>query len=301
MANTPLEPWTNAIRLDESSGLRSNCYADRFSVVRVETTGPLADAIHKSSSVPALLLSMFMKPVAAANYRLWFDDRIVPTGRIQAFHANVVDLAGTPAVWGGCGVDNVHFHVRHEVIDDTALALGFERVGNFRLSIAEEDIVLAQLTRSVLPFLASDAAPSPLALDHLELVVAAHVIQRYSSARRRRHGVGYRLAPWQSRRATELLRENLSGKIGLADVARACGLSVSHFARSFQGTFGISCHRWLTERRIERTQALLMNTNTPLVEIAIQGGFSDQPAFTRTFRHVVGITPARWRRERRRS
>jgi AraC family transcriptional regulator len=300
MANTPLEPWTNAIRLDESSQLRSTCYADRFSVVRVETTGPLAEAIHKSSSVPALLLSMFVKPVAAANYRLWFDDKIVPTGRIQAFRANVVDLAGAPAMWGGCGVDYVHFHVRHGVIDDTAAVIGFERVGNFRLSIAEEDIVLAQLTRSVLPFLGPGAAPSPLALDHLELIVAAHVIQRYSSARRRRHSVGYRLAPWQSRRATELLRENLGGKIGLADVAQACGLSVSHFARSFKETLGVSCHRWLTERRIERAQALLVNTSTPLVEIAIQAGFADQPAFTRTFGHVVGVTPARWRREHRR-
>jgi hypothetical protein len=58
MTNTPLEPWTNAMRLGESSELRSHRYSDRFSVVRVETTGPLADAIRKSSSVPALLLSI---------------------------------------------------------------------------------------------------------------------------------------------------------------------------------------------------------------------------------------------------
>ncbi|HTA89499.1 MAG TPA: AraC family transcriptional regulator [Polyangiaceae bacterium] len=300
MANTPLEPWTNAMRLDESSRLRSHRYADRFSVVRVETTGPLLDAIHKSSSVPALLLSLFVKPVAAADYRLWFADKLIPTGRILASHANVVDLAGGPAMWGARGIDHVHFHVRHGVIDDTAATLGFERVGNFRPSIAGEDIVLAQLTRSVLPFLAPGSAPSPLALDQLELVVAAHVIQRYGSARRRRQRAGCRLAPWQSQRATELLRENLGGRIGLSDVANACDLSVSHFARSFKATFGVSCHRWLTERRIECAQTQLMKTSTPLVEIAIQAGFADQPAFTRTFRHVVGVTPGRWRREHRR-
>jgi AraC family transcriptional regulator len=300
MTNTPLEPWTNAMRLGESSELRSHRYADRFSVVRVETTGPLADAIHKSSSVPALLLSIFVRPVAAADYRLWFDGKVVPTGRISAFRANLIDLAGEPAIWGGCGIDYVHFHVRHATIDDTAAAFGYERAGNFRLSIAKEDIVLAQLTRSVLPFLGTQASPSLLALDQLELTIAAHVIQHYGAARQRRPIVHCRLAPWQSQRATQLLRENLSGKIGLVDVARTCELSVSHFARSFKETFGVSCHRWLTERRVERAQALLVNTDTPLVDIAIQAGFGDQPALTRTFHQVVGVTPAKWRREHRR-
>lgn len=297
MTNTPLEPWTNTMRLDETSELRRHRYADRFSVVRVETTGPLADAIHKSSSVPALLLSMFVGPVAAADYRLWFDGKAVPIGQISAFRANLIDLAGEPAVWGARGVDYVHFHVRRAIIDDTAAVFGYERSGNFRLSIAKEDIVLAQLTRSVLPFLGTQASPSSLVLDQLELTIAAHVIQHYGAAKQRRSIARCALSPWQSQRATELLRENLNGKIRLVDVARTCELSVSHFARSFKETFGVSCHRWLTERRVERAQTLLMTTDTPLVDIAIQAGFGDQPAFTRTFRQVVGVTPAKWRRE----
>jgi AraC-like DNA-binding protein len=209
---------------------------------------------------------------------------------------NVVDLAGLPAMWGGRGVDHVHFHIRRDTIDDTARALGYERVGNLRLSVAQEDIVLAQLTHSILPFLGS-ATSSPLALDQLELLVAAHVIQRYASARQRTPGVRALLAPWQRLRATELLRENLDGKVGLVEVARACDLSVSHFARCFKATFGVSCHRWLTERRIERAQALLLGTDAALVDIAARAGFADQPAFTRTFRQLLGVTPARWRRE----
>jgi AraC-like DNA-binding protein len=41
------------------------------------------------------------------------------------------------------------------------------------------------------------------------------------------------LAPWRKRRASELLHENMHGRIRLSDIARECGLSVSHFARSF--------------------------------------------------------------------
>ena len=40
-----LDPWTDSMVLDASSSMRTHCYADRFSAVRVETTGALADAI----------------------------------------------------------------------------------------------------------------------------------------------------------------------------------------------------------------------------------------------------------------
>jgi AraC-like DNA-binding protein len=297
MAIGSAEPWTNVLRLDESSRLRTHRYSDRFSIVRVETTGPLADPVEKSSSVPALLVSTFVRPVAAPNYRLWVDGKIVPTGAIPAFHANVVDLAAEPAMWGGRGVDYVHFHVRRGAIDETAAELGYGRIGDFRLSVAQEDIVLAQLTRTLVPFLGSGAPPPPLALDHLELILAAHVIQRYGSAKQTRGVIRGGLATWQRRQATESLRENLDGRVRLATLARTCDLSVSHFARAFKASFGVTCHRWLTERRIERAQELLAWTRMPLAEIASQSGFADQAAFTRVFRRFVGVPPGLWRRE----
>jgi hypothetical protein len=45
MADEPHEPSTNVIRLDDSATLRSHRYGNRFSVVRVETTGPLPDTL----------------------------------------------------------------------------------------------------------------------------------------------------------------------------------------------------------------------------------------------------------------
>ena len=84
-------------------------------------------------------------------------------------------------------------------------------------------------------------------------------------------------------RLVEILRDNLDGHVRLADLAGACDLSVSYFARSFKASFGVSCHRWLVDRRVERAQELLALTDTPLVEVASQSGFGDQAAFTRTF------------------
>ncbi|HEV2732218.1 MAG TPA: AraC family transcriptional regulator, partial [Terriglobales bacterium] len=104
------------------------------------------------------------------------------------------------------------------------------------------------------------------------------------------------LAPWQKRRASELLHENMQGRIRLSDIARECGLSVSHFARSFKTSFGISTHQWLTQHRVEHAKELMTQTSKSLIDIAIQSGFSDQAAFTRTFQQLVGVSPGRWRR-----
>ena len=294
--NGSLEPWTSSLHLDESSTMQAHRYADRFSVVRVETSGPLAAAVHKSSSVPALLVSIFVRPVADRDYRLWVDGKVVSLGPIAAFRANVIDLAAEPAMWGGRGVNHVHFHIRSAVIDDAAADLGYERVGGVRLSVAEEDVVLAQITKSILPIL-GHAQTSPLALDQLELLVGAHVMQRYGATRPTGTIASGGLADWRQRRATELLRENLDGTVRLADVAQACELSVSHFARSFKASFGVSCHRWLMDRRVERAKELLATTDAPLVDVACQSGFGDQAAFTRTFHRLVGLSPGRWRRE----
>lgn len=300
MGGEPLEPWTNALRLDQSSTMTRHRYADRFSIVRVETTGPLADAVRKSSSVPALLVSVFVRPVAPAGYQLWVGGTNVPTGSIPAFCANVIDLETGPAMWGACGIDHIHFHVRRTAIDDTAADLGYERIGAFRLSVGEQDIVLAQIAKSMLPFLGTAPGPQPLALDHLELILGAHLVQRYGATRRRRAGARGGLAAGQRRRVVELMRANLDDSLRLADLAGACELSVSHFARSFKASFGVTCHRWLTERRIERAQELLALPDMPLADVAIRSGFGDQAAFTRTFHRIVGMPPGQWRRARAR-
>jgi AraC-like DNA-binding protein len=52
--------------------------------------------------------------------------------------------------------------------------------------------------------------------------------------------------------------------IRLADMARECGLSVSHFERAFRKSFGKSPYRWLLERRIDRSKALLATTELPI-------------------------------------
>jgi AraC-like DNA-binding protein len=49
-------------------------------------------------------------------------------------------------------------------------------------------------------------------------------------------------------------------------MAQECGLSISHFARSFKAAFGISAHRRLVHRRVERSNELMTQTAESLAE-----------------------------------
>ena len=107
------------------------------------------------------------------------------------------------------------------------------------------------------------------------------------------------LASWQARRLIAHIDAHLAERIRTEDLAAVLRLSVGHFCRSFKRTFGVSPHDYLTRRRIELAQGLMLTTREPLGAIALSCGMSDQSHFTRWFRRIVGETPYQWRRTRR--
>jgi len=270
---------------------------ESFSVLRLESECGMADRITKLASAPALLVSVSIKSLAIADYQLWVDDKLVSTPSIHAFRSNVVDLDARPQCWAGSGFDYVHYHVPREALDDIAADFAVGSVRGYKLAVAEEDLVLSQLTKSILPHIGRERVPSPLSVDYLQLLLGAHLLQRYARLQKPLRTTQAGLGPLQQRRAIELLEENLAGRVRLSDLAHECGLSISHFGRSFKASFGMSAHRWLVHRRVERTKELMARTGESLAEIADSAGFADQAAFTRAFRRIIGVSPGRWRRD----
>ena len=292
------DPFTSHVKFDGTSSVSPPFPTPgTFTITRLESTAGLHDRITRVSSVPALLVSISLKALPLHSYQVWVENKLVPTHRsFLPFQSNVIDFDSEPSCWAGKAFDYVHYTMPRVELDDIAADFGFGRVNSYRLSVVGDDLVLAQMTRSILPFIGRHDGPSLLALDQFSLILGAHLLQRYGVLQKTGKVSKGGLAPWQKRRAAELLRENLDGRIRLMEIARECALSVSHFARSFKETFGISTHQWLIRRRIEHAQELLRQTTTPIVDIAMQSGFGDQAAFSRTFRQVVGVSPGRWRR-----
>jgi AraC family transcriptional regulator len=106
------------------------------------------------------------------------------------------------------------------------------------------------------------------------------------------------LAPWQVRALTTYIDANLDESLSCEVLARLTKLSVSYFARAFKCSFGYSPHVFLLRRRMERAQGLMLKSNAPLAQIAIECGFADQAHMSRLFLQFTGERPAAWRRAR---
>jgi transcriptional regulator GlxA family with amidase domain len=91
------------------------------------------------------------------------------------------------------------------------------------------------------------------------------------------------------------INAHLEEELSLEQLAHECKLSVTHFAKAFARSTGISPHRWLMQRRVDVAKDLLLTTDSSLVEISLKCGFSDQSDFTRVFAEATGETPGRWR------
>lgn len=283
--------------LKESEHVSTAWTADNlFAITRLRHDTGIPDRTIPVPRETAILVSVAIKPVPLRTYQHWIDGKAIDTPYIPSLHTSVMDLESDPVCWVGTSFDYVHYHVPKAGLDEIARDHWIEPPGSYKFALGEHDIVLAQLTRYVLPLIGSHDCTNSLPLDQFSLILGAHVLKTYAGLPpldvKKRGG----LAPWQGRRATEMIRENLEGNIRLCDLARECGLSVSHFTRAFRKSFGKSPYRWLLERRIDRAKALLMTSDLPIADIAIRSGFSDQAAFTRAFGRIVGSSPDRWRR-----
>lgn len=97
-------------------------------------------------------------------------------------------------------------------------------------------------------------------------------------------------------RAIRFIETYYDDAITVATVAHNAGLSESRLHALFHGWLDTSPGRYLARQRVRRARLLLEETATPVADIALAVGYSDQSAFTRAFRRETGKTPAAYRR-----
>jgi LacI family transcriptional regulator len=93
------------------------------------------------------------------------------------------------------------------------------------------------------------------------------------------------------------IRNHEGTDIRVDDLARLAGFSRSVLQRRFRATMGRSVHQEILRIRIQRAQALLVETEIPLAEIAERTGFRHQEYMGSVFKSRLGKTPGTIRRE----
>jgi transcriptional regulator GlxA family with amidase domain len=103
------------------------------------------------------------------------------------------------------------------------------------------------------------------------------------------------------RRARDHADRHFAEPLTLEDLAAVALLSKYHFLRLFRAAYGQTPAAYLSERRVERAQDLLRNTNLTVTEICHAVGFSSLGSFSSRFTEITGESPsafqARWARD----
>ena len=96
----------------------------------------------------------------------------------------------------------------------------------------------------------------------------------------------------------EHLKQNFREPLDVAKLAEMAELSVRQFERKFRRTFQTTPRAYLMRMRVIHACELLVRSNMPITEVALEAGFYDHSDFARQFRKHMGQSPSSYRREK---
>ena len=286
------------LRIEEApSVVRQKGYRKEYAATLVRSDRASHEKSDPLPTEEAIIASVALSD--GVDREIWLNERpLPPQGPQSPGRATLLDLRHDNRVRFKSGFQLVHFYFTRSALNGMLEQQGARRIDELDAptGVSSPDRILAQLASALLPSLVKPEEASRIFVDHVLHAAAAHLLKEYAGIDQPAAKLRGGLAPWQQKRATELLSENLDGGLSLADVAAECGLSPGHFSRAFAQSTGRRPHRWLREQRIEKAKSLLSNSRLSLVEIAKATGFGDQSHFTRVFSETTGSSPGAWRR-----
>ena len=101
--------------------------------------------------------------------------------------------------------------------------------------------------------------------------------------------------------AMQYIKNNYtSPNLSLVSIAEAIGITPSYLSRLFSENLNTKLIDYITQERVARSMDELVNTNTPIFEIAEKCGFSSSRNYIAAFRKLYCTTPGEYRKENRR-
>ena len=98
------------------------------------------------------------------------------------------------------------------------------------------------------------------------------------------------------KKALLIIKKRACTGITVDEVAEYAGYSRSVLQRRFRATLGRTVYDFVINTKINRAKELLIMTNLPIAEIAVQAGFNHQEYLGLVFKKATAFTPAQYRK-----
>ena len=106
----------------------------------------------------------------------------------------------------------------------------------------------------------------------------------------------YHTAPIWVKNVEELLNDCWNENPSLTDLSEVLQLNPITISKHFPKYFGCTYGEYMRRLKIDRSLALVQDSNYSLTEVAMQCGFSDQSHFIRTFKSQTGFLPKQFQK-----
>lgn len=94
---------------------------------------------------------------------------------------------------------------------------------------------------------------------------------------------------------TAYIDEHIAQHLSVLDIADACGMSYSYFAKKFLAVYGKTCKEYIEELRLYKVEEYLAFTDFDMNYIAQETGFTDCSHMIKSFKKGREITPKQFR------
>ena len=92
---------------------------------------------------------------------------------------------------------------------------------------------------------------------------------------------------------------NCHKDISLDQVGEYANMSSYYLSKIFKKETGVNFVTYLTERKIEIAKDMLLNTDVPIINIALDLSYHEPNYFSKVFKKSTGMTPTEYRRLRK--
>ncbi len=99
--------------------------------------------------------------------------------------------------------------------------------------------------------------------------------------------------------AIDFIRNNYRTSVKIGEVADHIGINRSYLSRNFKKETGMAPQEYLINYRLERAAELLTEGEDSIGAISTHVGYADQMTFSKAFKKKYGITPWKYRTERK--
>jgi len=97
------------------------------------------------------------------------------------------------------------------------------------------------------------------------------------------------------RQAEAAIRESAFQAVSLNQLAASLGLSTVQFSRRFRKMFGVNPSEYVSDLRLDKARALLLENRLTVDEIAVRCGYNNGFYFSRVFSQKMRISPSEYR------